>query len=152
MLNDIIDEQSRKSVFLSFARTMRKNGILIFDVREWTNSTTRKEREPVFEKVVDLEHGILKFLSETKLKYSTKLLLVSEKLNFEHNDGTSIESAYDFKMNCWTKKELQENVDNAGFVFIEYFGSFDLNKPIGSTDRIIAIASLGLKQTTYLTS
>jgi len=54
VLNDLINDQSRQEVFFSFARALRKGGLLVLDVREWNASALRKEREPIFEKTIEV--------------------------------------------------------------------------------------------------
>ena len=45
VLNDITDDIERQTVFLSFARSLRRGGVLILDVREWKATALRKARE-----------------------------------------------------------------------------------------------------------
>lgn len=142
VLNDIIDGPSRQKAFFSFARALRKGGILILDVREWTGSALRKEREPVFERVVEVDSGTLTFHAVTRLEYETRQLWVAESHILERDDGAKTITEYDFVMQCWTRDELHNNLVNAGFGSVAYFGDYDTSSPIGSTDRIVAVASL----------
>ncbi|MET0484370.1 MAG: hypothetical protein ABW216_01630 [Candidatus Rokuibacteriota bacterium] len=48
---------------------------------------------------------------------------------------------YDFVMRCWTQSELDERLAGAGFVAVEFRGAYDPTVPLGSTDRIVAVAS-----------
>ena len=68
-------------------------------------------------------------------------MLVRERLRIE-SDGVEETSEYDFAMKCWTKSELVDCLTNAGFGSIAYYGEYDFEKPLGSTDRIVAVASL----------
>jgi SAM-dependent methyltransferase len=142
VLNDIIDDPGRKQAFFSFARALRKGGILIVDVREWINSVRQKEKEPVFERVVEIDGGILTFLAVTRLEYETQRLLVAESHILERGDAPKTITEYDFVMQCWTQDELHNNLINAGFGSVAYFGDYKSSSPIGSTDRIVAVASL----------
>lgn len=142
VLNDIIDGPSRQKAFFSFARALRKGGILILDVREWTSSALRKEREPVFERVVEVDRGTLIFRAVTRLGYETRQLLVAESYISKRDDGVKTVTEYDFVMQCWTRDELHNSLINAGFGSVAYFGDYDPSSPIGSTDRIVAVASL----------
>jgi 2-polyprenyl-3-methyl-5-hydroxy-6-metoxy-1,4-benzoquinol methylase len=142
VLNDIIDGPSRQKVFFSFARALRKEGILILDVREWTNSALRKQREPVFERVVENDRGTLTFRAVTRLEHETRQLLVAESYILKREDGVKTLTEHDFVMQCWTRDELHDNLINAGFGSVAYFGDYDSSSPIGSTDRIVAVASL----------
>src|SRR5215813_1664363 len=78
VLNDVIEEDDRRSAFASFARVLRGGGVLILDVREWETTAARKEREPLFRKRVDTDRGKLTFTSVTELDPSTRCLLVKE--------------------------------------------------------------------------
>ncbi|MGB2768826.1 MAG: hypothetical protein WBC88_03780, partial [Candidatus Zixiibacteriota bacterium] len=140
--NDIIDGPSRQKAFFTFARALRKGGILILDVREWTSSALRKEREPVFERVVEVDRGTLIFRAVTRLGYETRQLLVAESYISKRDDGVKTVTEYDFVMQCWTRDELHNSLINAGFGSVAYFGDYDPSSPIGSTDRIVAVASL----------
>jgi len=142
VLNDIIDGPGRQKAFISFARALRKQGILILDVREWTNSALRKQREPVFERVVENDRGTLIFRAVTRLEYETKKLWVAESYILKRDDEVKTLTEYDFVMQCWTRDELHNSLINAGFGSVAYFGDYDSSSPIGSTDRIVAVASL----------
>lgn len=142
VLNDIIDGPSRQKVFCSFAGALRKGGILIVDVREWTKSASQKENEPVFERVVEIDGGTLTFRAVTRLEYETRRLLVAESHILERGDAPKTITEYDFVMQCWTQDELHNNLINAGFGSVAYFGDYKSSSPTGSTDRIVAVASL----------
>jgi 2-polyprenyl-3-methyl-5-hydroxy-6-metoxy-1,4-benzoquinol methylase len=142
VLNDIIDAPSRQKAFFSFARALRKEGILILDVREWTNSALRKQREPVFEKKVENDRGTLIFRAVTRLEHETKQLLVAESYIVKRADEVKTVTEYDFVMQCGTRDELHNSLINAGFGSVAYFGDYDSGSSIGATDRIVAVASL----------
>ncbi|UCB51583.1 MAG: class I SAM-dependent methyltransferase [Candidatus Zixiibacteriota bacterium] len=142
VLNDIIDGPNRQKAFFSFAGALRKGGILILDVREWTNSALRKEREPVFEKVVEYDRGTFTFRAVTRLEYQTRQLWVAESYILKRDDGVKTQTEYDFVMRCWTRDELHNSLINAGFGSVACFGDYDYSSPTGSTDRIVAVATL----------
>ncbi|MDH4156213.1 MAG: class I SAM-dependent methyltransferase [candidate division Zixibacteria bacterium] len=142
VLNDIIGDPSRRQAFFSLARALHKNSILILDVREWTSSTLRKEREPVFERVVEVNEGILTFRAVTRLDKKTRRLCVAESYVLERGDAVRTVTEYDFVMQCWTPDELHSSLIDAGFGSVVYFGDYDSDCPAGSTDRIIAVASV----------
>jgi SAM-dependent methyltransferase len=50
VLNDFVDDDARRSVFAAFAGLLRREGVLILDVREWEGTKHRKRREPFFER------------------------------------------------------------------------------------------------------
>ena len=142
VLNDIIDGPSRQNAFFSFACALRKGGILILDVREWTNSALRKQEEPLFERKVETDRGALTFRSVTRLDHGTKKLLVAESYILKRADEVKTAREYDFVMQCWTHDELRNSLISAGFGSLAYFGDYDPSTPMGSTDRIVAVASL----------
>src|SRR5829696_6283952 len=47
VLNDIVDESARRSVFDILGRVLRPEGVCVFDVREWGVTVRRKGREPL---------------------------------------------------------------------------------------------------------
>jgi SAM-dependent methyltransferase len=53
VLNDVVNEDARRSAFTSFGRALRGGGVLVLDVREWDATATRKAREPLFRKCVE---------------------------------------------------------------------------------------------------
>jgi len=140
VLNDLLDESSRQEVFYAFARALRPDGMLIFDVREWDATARRKVREPVFEKAVDTPRGRLTFRSVTRIDHLHRHLLVAERHTLVHDRGESV-STYDFVMRCWTPEELQHHLAQAGFRSTSYFGDYDRTIPAGSTDRLIGVTS-----------
>ncbi|MFX1486422.1 MAG: class I SAM-dependent methyltransferase [Promethearchaeota archaeon] len=141
VLNDVIDDTSRREVFLSFASSLRKSGTLILDVREWESTAARKRKEPLFEKSINTKEGKITFQSITRLDKETRQMLIKERFRIER-DGSAETSEYDFIMKCWTKSELDDYLINAGFGSIDYFGEYDFEKPLGTTERIVAAASL----------
>jgi SAM-dependent methyltransferase len=140
VLNDLVDETSRQEVFFAFARALRPDGVLIFDVREWDATVRRKVHEPVFEKTVDTPRGRLTFHSVTRLDHPQKRLLIAERQTLAHDGGESV-STYNFVMRCWTPEELQHHLGQAGFRNTVYFGDYDRTVLAGSTDRLIGVAS-----------
>jgi SAM-dependent methyltransferase len=140
VLNDLLDESSRQEVFYAFARDLRPDGVLIFDVREWDATARRKVREPIFEKAVDTPRGQLTFRSVTHLDHQQRRLLVAEQHTLAHDGGESV-SPYNFVMRCWTLEELQHHLAQAGFRNTRYLGDYDRTSPQGSTDRLVGVAS-----------
>src|SRR5262245_20666313 len=105
VLNDLVDDDSRQRVFVSFAQAFRPGGVLILDVREWEATKERKLREPLFRKSVETDRGRLTFTSYTKVDIEKQLLLLSETHALVDDDGEHA-SDYDFVMRCWTQAEL----------------------------------------------
>jgi hypothetical protein len=141
VLNDLIDEDSRRPVFVSFAGAMRQEAALILDVREWRSTAAQKTHRPVFEKTVETERGRLTFRSVTKLQPERRCLLVSETHVLEAPGGRQV-AFCDFATRCWTQDELARNLARAGFEPVECFGDYDAAKPVGATDRLVAAATL----------
>lgn len=140
VLNDLLDDASRRGVFRSFAGALRSQGMLMLDVREWDTTVNRKTQEPVFEKVAETPFGSLTFRSETRLEHQTRQLLVSEQHTLRNQNVETV-STYDFSMRCWTREELHECLTQAGFEAIEYFGAYEKNVSVGTSDRLVSCAS-----------
>lgn len=141
VLNDLLDDASRRDVFRSFAGVLRSQGALMLDVREWGATVLRKTQEPVFEKVAETPFGSLTFRSVTRLEHQTRRLLVSEHHTLR-NQGVETISTYDFSMRCWTREELHECLTQAGFEAIEYFGAYEKQSDSANeSDRIVSVAS-----------
>jgi SAM-dependent methyltransferase len=141
VLNDLADDDSRAAVFGSFARALRRAGVLILDVREWLASAERKAREPVFLKRVATDCGELTFTSVTRLDPPNRRLILDERHTLIR-DGIEQSSDYQFMMQCWTHGELESSLTRNGFGTIAYFGAYDAAVPPGSTDRLVAISQL----------
>jgi SAM-dependent methyltransferase len=141
VLNDFVDDDSRAVVFAAFARALRAAGVLILDIREWEASASRKDREPLFRKRVETDRGQLTFTSITELDRENRRLLLSERHTLV-TEGQERSSSYQFVMRCWTRQEVESGFERAGFVMVEYFGAYDTAVPVGSTDRLIAVAQL----------
>ena len=141
VLNDFLDEASRRQVFHSFARALKAEGVLILDVRDWEATVERKSREPVFEKFADTPRGRLTFRSVTRLDRQTRRLLVAEQHTLRQQGGVETSSTYNFSMRCWTQSELQSHLTQAGFERIEYFGGYQRSVPVGASDRLVGVAS-----------
>ena len=114
VLNDFVDDQDRKAVFIAFANALRHGGVLMLDVREWEASAERKAREPVFRKSVSTDRGTLTFSSVTELDPENRRLLLSERHSLV-DDGQERSSDHQFVMRCWTPTELQTCLTSGGF-------------------------------------
>ena len=142
VLNDLVEEESRRRVCHSFAGVMRPGAVLILDVREWHSTVARKTDNPVFEKTVETERGRLTFRSVSELQPEKQSLLISETHWLESpGDRQTVE--YNFVMRCWTEDELTRDLHAAGFESVECFGDYDAAKPTGATDRLVAVCTLG---------
>ena len=139
VLNDIIDDDRRDAAFAAFARTLRPQGALILDVREWGASVERKTREPLFKKRVSTDRGDLTYTSVTELDAQRRLLLISERHELVRQ-GDGRVSEYQFVMRCWEREEISVLFARHGFGNIEYFGAYDDGVEAGATDRVVAVA------------
>jgi glycine/sarcosine N-methyltransferase len=140
VLNDLVDDRTRRDAFQAFAGGLVSGGAVVLDVREWEATARRKTREPVHERTVRTVHGTLTFRSETRLDYATRRLLITERHLLTSPERTT-SADYDFVMRCWTRAELDALVGAAGFTAVEYLASFDRASPMGSTDRLVVVAS-----------
>jgi SAM-dependent methyltransferase len=141
VLNDIIEDDRRDAAFAAFARSLRPNGALILDVREWGASAERKIREPLFRKRVSTDRGELTFTSITRLDAKHRLLLITERHELVAQ-GDERASNYQFVMRCWEREEVGRLFARHGFGKIEYFGAYDHSVELGATDRLVAVAQL----------
>jgi len=141
VLNDIIDDDRRDAAIAAFARTLRPNGALILDVREWGPSAERKAREPLFRKRVSTDRGELTFTSVTELDAEHRLLLISERHELVWRGDVRV-SDHQFVMRCWEREELDRLFTRHGFGNVHYFGAYDHRVALGATDRLVAVAQL----------
>jgi SAM-dependent methyltransferase len=141
VLNDFLGESARASAFDNFRRALRRGGVLVLDVREWTGTAARKTREPLFSKTVATERGTLTFTSVTELDAQNRQLLVKER-HALRDHGQERFSDYHFVMQCWTREELDAHLARCGFAAPAYFGAYDVEVPAGTTDRLVAVAQL----------
>jgi SAM-dependent methyltransferase len=141
VLNDIIENRQRDSVFAAFSQALRPNGVLILDVREWGASAERKAREPLFRKRVSTGRGELTFTSVTSIDVESRRLLIAERHALVHH-GRARVSDYQFVMRCWERDELGAALARYGFGNIRYFGAYDPSIGVGATDRLVAVAQI----------
>jgi len=139
VLNDVIDDASRDTVFRAFAEALPSNGVLILDVREWGASLERKTREPLFRKRVPTDRGELTFTSVTALDPENRQLLISERHELT-GSGVDEISDFHFVMRCWQRAELDVLLARHGFGKVSYFGAYDRGVGVGATDRLVAVA------------
>jgi SAM-dependent methyltransferase len=141
VLNDLVDDDSRRAVFASFSQALRPAGVLILDVRDWAASAARKVREPVFRKSVATDRGTLTFTSVTEVDAENQRLVVAERHTLT-DDQQERSTDYLFVMRCWTLDELDDNIRQRGFDAVAYFGAYEAAVESGSTDRLVAVAQL----------
>ena len=141
VLNDVVTDEARLSVFAAFTAALRRPGVLILDVRDWQATKDRKQREPVFRKSVFTDRGKLTFTSITEIDSERQQLLLSETHTLV-NDAGEHSSDYRFVMRCWTRTELDSVFERGGFDSIAYFGAYDPAVHAGATDRLVAVAQL----------
>ena len=100
VLNDFVNDDTRRSVFGAFASALRPAGVLILDVREWHVTRQRKRREPLFQKTVLTDRGTLTFTSVTEIDSERQQLLLSETHTLVGDAGQR-SSDYRVVMRCW---------------------------------------------------
>ena len=145
VLNDLLEDVERDSAFASCARSLRPNGVLMVDVREWEASAERKAREPLFRKRVSTDRGELTFTSVTTLDPERRRLLIAEQ-HVLIGGGQQQAADYEFVMRCWTRDELDDTLKRHGFDRVAYFGAYDASVPVGSTDRLVVLAEATFRQ------
>jgi SAM-dependent methyltransferase len=142
VLNDIVDDAGRDTVFRAFSEALESDGVLILDVREWGASLERKTREPLFRKRVSTDRGELTFTSVTALDPENRQLLISERHELIEEGAEQI-SDYHFVMRCWEKEELSALLARHGFGKVSCFGAYDPGVSVGATDRLVVVAQRG---------
>jgi SAM-dependent methyltransferase len=140
VLNDVLDDEPRRDAFDAFAQSLERDGVLLLDVRDWAATARRRSRDPIHERTVETPRGRLVYRGEVRLDHVRRRMLVAERHTLTTDGGTT-SADYDFVMRCWTQSELDERLAGAGFVAVEYRGAYDPAVPLGSTDRIVAVAS-----------
>ncbi len=139
VLNDPIPE-SRRKLFDVFGSSLRSGGVLIADVREWATTADRKRAEPLFRKRVVTDRGGLTFTSITTVDEPNHRLLISECHTLQDDHGQrSVD--FNFVMHCWTVGELMEAITSAGFVKASLFGAYQDGIGVGTTDRLVVVAT-----------
>jgi SAM-dependent methyltransferase len=139
VLNDVINDDDRRAALSSFGRVLRRDGVLIMDVREWEATSIRKAREPLFRKRVETDRGTLTFTSLTELDVPNHQLLIDENHSLDAKDQQLVRE-YQFVMRCWTSAELHSLLSLNGFGSVSYFGAYDPAVALGDTDRLVAVA------------
>ena len=140
VLNDLVEDETRRRAFQAFARVLAAGGALVLDVRDWVATVRRKGREPIHEKTVETPRGTLTFRSETQLEHGTRRLLIAERHTLTSGGVDTIADNV-FTMRCWTREELDALLAATGFRAVEYRASYDPAALAGSTDRLVVTAS-----------
>jgi SAM-dependent methyltransferase len=143
VLNDLISDRARLAACEGLGRALRRRGLLVLDVREWHTTALRKREQPVFERTVETEKGRLTFRSQTTLDAPNRRLIVSEQ-HILIDGELETTRHHSFVMRCWTGEELRGQMTTAGFSSISLYGDYDANAPPGLTERLVAVASLGV--------
>jgi len=142
VLNDIVDDAGRDTVFRAFSEALESDGALILDVREWGASLERKTREALFRKRVSTDRGELTFTSVTALDPENRQLLIAERHELIEEGAERI-SDYHFVMRCWEKEEVDALLARHGFGKVSCFGAYDPGVVVGATDRLVVVAQRG---------
>jgi SAM-dependent methyltransferase len=139
VLNDIVEDEERDTVFARFAGALRPCGVLVLDVREWSASVERKANEPLFRKRVSTDRGDLTFTSITTVDRAGRRLVLAERHQLVHRGEEHIVECQ-FVMRCWERSELDALFARHGFGCVRYFGAYDRAVEAGATDRLVAVA------------
>lgn len=140
VLNDIIEDESRDKILLRFNQLLKPHGLLIADVRHWVNSMNEIMKQPVSQREIETEFGLLQFESKKNLQKESRSYSLQETHRLIRNNHVIDEDRYDFVMRCWTEEELQTRLTNSGFFKIDCYGGFDKEISVGETVYIITIA------------
>jgi glycine/sarcosine N-methyltransferase len=140
VLNDLVDDASRRGAFVAFAGALARGGVLVLDVRDWEATARRKAVEPIHERTVETARGTLTFRSETRLEPVTRQLRLAERHVLVTGRET-LAADHDFVMRCWTRDELDDVLAATGFAAVEYRGAWDPALPAGAGDRLVVVAT-----------
>ncbi|HEU5194208.1 MAG TPA: class I SAM-dependent methyltransferase [Methylomirabilota bacterium] len=141
VLNDVLDDESRRAVFRAFATVLGGGGVLVLDVRDWDETVRRRGADPVHLRTVETARGRLTFRSETRLEPATRRMVMAERHVLESGGVTHTET-HAFTMRCWTRAELEQRLAEAGFARPECRAAYAEGAPLGATDRIVAVAGM----------
>jgi SAM-dependent methyltransferase len=141
VLNDVLDDDSRRAIVRGFAGVLAEGGVLVLDVRDWDETVRRKTADPVHVRTIETERGRVTFRSQTRLEAATRRLLIDERHAVEAGGATHA-ATHAFTMRCWTREELAQRLAEAGFAPPECRGAYADGVPLGATDRIVAVAGM----------
>ena len=139
VLNDLISDQERDDALAAFAAALAPGGVLVLDVREAEGSKARADGRT---RCVDVELPTgeqLRFASTPH--WESGLIVVDETYELAGDSGEQAVHEYAFQMRSWTRSELQERLERAGF------GDIRISEGVGRTtsDRFISVARLALE-------
>ena len=138
VLNDVVDESDRATIFRQLAAWLRPGGIAIFDVRDWARTVARYEKDSVHQRTVELPDGTLRFQSETTLDLELRQMRIRECFLVSRNNA-EISNVSDFVMRCWTLEEIRERLVTAGFDESGVYLSYGERDSVWS-DRLVLVA------------
>ena len=128
VLNDFLDDADRRSIFRQFAAWLRPGGILLFDVRLWSETVERYAGKPVNDRTVDLPDGRLRFRSNTRIDHESLRMIVHERFDVQQN-GDSVSTENVFVMRPWTTEEV------AGFLHSSSLQQIGTGAGYGGSDQ-----------------
>lgn len=138
VLNDLVKESDRSTIFQQFGEWTRPGGVLVFDVREWTRTAARYRKDPTYRRVVELPDGRLEFRSDTILNRKSHRLDIREYFDVSRN-GARTSTTNRFAMRCWTSTEAKAYLSAVGLKTISEHPSYGDNDTMW-TDRLVIVA------------
>ena len=136
VLNDLLDDDDRDAAFANFARMLEAGGVLLLDVRDWDATVEHYTERPVFERTVETPDGRLAFRTVTSLDPERRGFSVHERFTLDRDGGPLVED-YILEQRCWTRAEIEERADRAGFAAVQVSGDEALG---AREDRLVGIA------------
>ena len=134
VLNDLVTDQERADALMAFANALKPGGMLILDVREAEGSEVRADGRTRRAEVDLKSGGHLRFASTPH--WGAGLIEVTETYELTAPSGTSAAHHYRFQMRPWTRQELQQRLDSAGFSAITISAGVGRTTP----DRLLVVA------------
>ncbi|WP_406245488.1 class I SAM-dependent methyltransferase [Microbacterium sp. M] len=137
VLNDLISDRERDDALAAFSGALAPGGVLVLDVREVEDSAARADGRT---RCVDVELPSgeqLRFSSTPR--WDSGLIEVAETYELNGVSGESVVHEYAIQMRPWTRGELQERLERAGFENIT------IGEGVGRTtsDRLLVVARTG---------
>ncbi len=135
-LTEILDVADRQRVLSKLGDACRPGGVLLLDVRSWEATQGAAQGQACLRGTFETERGPVFFEQVVRgVDDERRRLLLRE---VHQRDGERRE--HDVSVVCWTREELEQALDAAGFEAIELFGGYDERVEVGATPFFVVVA------------
>jgi hypothetical protein len=136
VLNDLLTDDARERAFRAFADWLRRDGILLLDVRETEHSRQRYKDGRGFTRTATRGGDSLTFTSTTTMTVDSDMLDLVERWE-GIVQGSRVEHEDRFAMRTWSWSSLRDLAHAAGFSAVSCLS----DDTVGARgDRIVAVA------------